>query len=145
MRDEWDEKLEMGQEIIYLGLHLSHVPYQYRRVAVKVPSLPSMWAGVRTCQFERPQASTGALLRTTQRFLRHFVRSLLLPLYLIVSVENPHILEHLPTRHICLLVIYWTFEAIYDASEQWTAQFSELEDLIVISLPRRHPSMVLGK
>ena len=145
MRDEWDEKLEMEQVIIYLSPHLSHVPHQCRRVAVKVPSLLSLWVGVRTCQSERPEASTDALLRTTRCFLRHFVPSSLLPLYLTVSADNPRILEHLPTRRICLLVIYWTFEAIFDASEQWTAQFSELEDVIVISLPRRHPSTVSGK
>ena len=141
MRDEWDEKLEMEQEIIYLSLHLSHVPHQCRRVAVKVPSLPSMWAGVRTCQFERPEASTGALLRTARRFLRHFVRSSLLHR---LRRESPHpgASTHPP---ICLLVLYWTFETIYDPSEQWTAQFSEPEGLIVISLPRRHPSMVSGK
>ena len=61
-----------------------------------------------------------------------------------VSAENLRILEHLPTRRICLLVIYCTFEAIYDPSEQWTAQLSELEDLAVDISPLSPPTHGFG-
>ena len=132
-RDEWDQKLETEQEMIYLGLSLSHVCRQWRHVALKTPSL---WSGIRICQNERPEGSTVTLPRSTRHFLR-FSSPLLL--YLTVSAENHRILERLPTQRVRSLVIYGTLEAIYDASEQWRTQFPALEDLIVEVFPLPPP------
>ncbi|SRR5258706_1913724 len=132
-RDEWDQKLETEQEMVYLGLSLSHVCRQWRRVALKRPSL---WSGIRICQSERPERSTVTLPKSTRHFLR-FSSSLLL--YLTVSAENYRILECLPAQRVRSLVIYGTLEAIYHASEQWSTQFPALEDLIVEVSPLPPP------
>ena len=142
-RDEWDQRLETEQEIIYLGLHLSHVSPQWRRVALKMPTL---WAGLRICQSEPPMASPFTLPRSTRRFLRHFLQySSPLLIYLTLSAENHLILTCLPTQRVRSLVIYGTAEAIYDASQRCTTQFSALQDLIIqISPPPPPPIGHLG-
>ena len=142
-RDEWDQRLETEQEIIYLGLHLSHVSPQWRRVALKMPTL---WAGLRICQSEPPRAAPFTLPRSTRRFLRHFLQySSSLLIYLTLSAENHLILTCLPTQRVRSLVIYGTREAIYDASQRCTTQFLALQDLILqISPPPPPPVGVLG-
>jgi len=132
-RDEWDQKLETEQEIIYLGLSLSHVCRQWRRVALRTPAL---WAGIRICQSELPDVSTVTLPKSTRHFLRY---SSPLLLYLTLSAENHRILGRLPAQRVRSLVIYGTLEAIYDASKQWTTQFPVLEDLIVEVSPLPPP------
>ena len=132
-RDEWDQRLETEQEMVYLGLTLSHVCRQWRRVALRMPSL---WSGIRICQCEQPQNSTVTLPKSTRHFLRY---SSPLLLYLTISAENYRILECLPAQRIRSLVIYGTLEAIYDASEQWRTQFPALEDLIVEVSPLPPP------
>jgi hypothetical protein len=128
-RDEWDQALETEQDMVYLGLGLSHVCRQWRRVALRIPSL---WSGIRICQYEQPVT----LPKSTRHFLRY---SSPLLLYLTVSADNYRILERLPAERVRSLVIYGTFEAIYDASEQWGALFPALEDLIVQVSPLPPP------
>ena len=132
-RSEWDQKLETEHEMVYLGLNLSHVCRQWRRVALRMPSL---WSGIRICQCEQPQRSTITLPKSTRHFLRY---SSPLLLYLTISAENYPILECLPAQRIRSLAIYGTLEAIYDASEQWRTQFPALEDLIVEVSPLPPP------
>lgn len=132
-RDEWDQELETEQEMVYLGLDLSHVSRQWRRVALRTPSL---WSGIRICQCEQPRASRVTLPKSTRHFLRY---SSPLLLYLTVSAENYRILEHFPVLRVRSLVIYGTHEAIYDASVQWVTEFPALEDLIVEVSPPPPP------
>lgn len=132
-RSEWDQKLETEQEMVYLGLTLSHVCRQWRRVALRMPSL---WSGIRICQSEQPQKSKVTLPKSTRHFL-HYSSPLLL--YLTISAENSRILECLPAQRIRSLLIYGTLDAIYDASEQWRTQFPALEDLIVEVSPLPPP------
>ena len=132
-RDKWDQELETEQEMVYLGLDLSHVSHQWRRVALRMPSL---WSGIRICQWKQPGASRAKLPKSTRHFL-HYSRSFLL--YLTVSAENCRILEHLPALRVRSLVVYGTLEAIYDASVQWRTVFPALEDLIVEVSPPPPP------
>ena len=132
-RDEWDQGLETEQEMVYLGLDLSHVSRQWRRVALRMPSL---WSGIRICQWKQPGASTAKLPKSTRHFLR-YSRPFLL--YLTVSAENCRILDHLPALRVRSLVVYGTLEAIYDASVQWRTAFPALEDLIVEVSPPPPP------
>jgi len=132
-RDEWDQKLETEHEMVYLGLGLSHVCRQWRRVVLRMPSL---WSGIRICQPEQPPGSRVTLPKSTRHFL-HYSSPLLL--YLTVSAENYRILERLPALRVRSLVIYGTLEAIYYASDQWVTQFPVLEDLIVEVSPLPPP------
>jgi hypothetical protein len=115
----------------------AHATHSDRRLCSHSGSL-RLWAGVRICQSERPEASTGTLPKSTRRFLRHFVIAIAhIPHRL--RRESPHPGASTHSTHP-LLVIYGTLEAIYDASEQWTTQFSTLEDLIVDLSPlATHP------
>jgi hypothetical protein len=132
-RDEWDQRLETEQEIVYLGLTLSHVSRQWRHVALRIPSL---WSGIRICQPDWPETSLIALPKSIRHFLRY---SSSLLLYLTVSADNHRILWRLPTDRIHSLVVFGTFEAIYDASEHWEVQFPTLTDLIVEVSPPPPP------
>jgi len=149
-RDEWDQKLETEHEMVYLGLGLSHVCRQWRRVALRTPSL---WSDIRICQPEQPNASRVTLPKRTRHFLhynasrgtlpkstQHFLHySSPLLLCLTVSAGNYRILERFPALRVRSLVIYGTLEAIYYASDQWTTQFPVLEDLIVEVSPLPPP------
>jgi hypothetical protein len=132
-RDEWDQRVESEQEIVYLGLTLSHVSRQWRGVALQIPSL---WSGIRICQSDQPETSAHALPERTRHFLRC---SSFLLIDLTVSADNHHILCRLPTHRIRSLVIFGTFEAIYDASEHWEVQFPALTDLFLEVSPPQPP------
>lgn len=132
-RDEWNQTLETEQEIIYLGLHLSHVCRKWRRVALGVPSL---WSGIHISQYELPQAPSSTLSNS----IRHFVHySSTMFLNITVPAGTHHILASLPTQRVRSLAIYGTLDAIYDASMQWGTHFPVLEDLILQVSPLPPP------
>ena len=131
MRDQWDQELKTEQEMVYLGLRLSHVCRQWRHVAL---SMRSLWSSIWICQSEQLERSTVTLPNSTQHFL---CLSSPLLLCLIVSAKNYHILQclDLPAARLRSLVIYGTVKAIYHASGQWTTRFPKLEELVVEVFP----------